>query len=172
MNIRHIFSITILVLAVGCVYDRPLSEEHTISIDPKVLGFWEAVPEKGNDSKKVHMLVLKYSDTEYLVHYPIGKDAIYYRAYPIKVGGVSCVQAEVIGVHDGPYNADTQDDCFHVISYEMDGDSVLIVKTLNPDIVAKDIGSSKELKKAFVSNRDDPGLFRHHARFSRIGKDE
>jgi hypothetical protein len=51
-----------------------LTEDHPIAVDSSVLGLWEVIPD----------------------------DGIYYRAYPIKIGGVSCVQLQAIGTKAGP----------------------------------------------------------------------
>ena len=101
-------SVTALLLA-GCVYDAPLTDEHPIPIDSAILGIWEDVPEAGEKPDDELMMVLKYSETEYLIHYPIGDEGIYFRGYPIKIGDVSCVQLEVIGIGDDPLDSEEED---------------------------------------------------------------
>ena len=66
-----------------------------------MLGLWETLPEN-SDEEKERMMILKFSSTEYIIHYPVRENAIYFRAYPIKVGGVSCVQLQAIGFNEGP----------------------------------------------------------------------
>ena len=101
------------LLLVGCVYEAPLTKEHKIPVDSAVLGLWEPIPDEGEEPKQdERMMILKYSDTEYLVHYPLGKDGMYYRCYPIKIGDVSCVQLQVIGTEEGPPKTDEKD-LFH-----------------------------------------------------------
>ena len=95
--------LTIAVLLItGCEYESPLTKEHNIAVDSAVLGLWEAIPDKGEEPKQnERMMILKYSGTEYLIHYPVGKDGAYFRGYPIKIGGVSGVQLQAIGTDDG-----------------------------------------------------------------------
>jgi len=77
-----------VLLITGCEYESPLTKEHNIAVDSAVLGLWEAIPDKGEEPKQnERMMVLKYSGTEYLIHYPVGKDGAYFRGYPIKIGG-------------------------------------------------------------------------------------
>jgi len=68
---KHAVMLPVLaaLLFAGCVYESPLTEENKISVDAAVLGLWEEV--KDGDGR---MMILKYSDTEYLIHYPVGKD--------------------------------------------------------------------------------------------------
>jgi hypothetical protein len=52
----------VLVLLSGCVYKAPVTTNHTIPVNPAVLGVWQAVPEPGKDlDADERMLVLKYS---------------------------------------------------------------------------------------------------------------
>ena len=109
------------LLITGCEYESPLTKEHNIAVDSAVLGLWEAIPDKGEEPKQnERMMILKYSGTEYLIHYPVGKDGVYFRGYPIKIGGVSCVQLQAIGTDDGPPEKDEKD-LFHVVSHRLAG---------------------------------------------------
>ncbi len=71
--------VTLLFLA-GCKYEAPLTKEHTIPVDLSVLGVWEPQTDKDEASgADERMMILKYSDTEYLIHYPPGgNDETYY----------------------------------------------------------------------------------------------
>src|SRR5271157_2051538 len=92
------FLVVLLFCVAACNYQDPLSEKQNISIDPALLGLWEPVPEKNEPKPSGEwILALKYSDTEYLVHYQTGSDSMYFRAYPFKIGDISCVQLELIG---------------------------------------------------------------------------
>lgn len=144
----------------ACQYEVPLVAEHTIPIDPAVIGLWEAVPEgvKKPDADK-RMLILKFSDTEYLVRHPLGKEGIHYRAYPIELGGKSCVQLEAIGTEAGPL--DWEGDVatpFQVVSYET-SDGKLEIRTLNSDLLGKDLKTTKALQEAFLKHKDSNELF-------------
>ena len=158
--------VTAVLLLAGCVYESPVTAEHTIPIDRSVLGVWRSVPEKGKEPGDVRMMVLRYSDTEYLVHYPAGKDGLYYRGYPVQVGKVSCVQLEVIGTEDGPLDKDAKE-LFCVVSYSL-ANGELEVKVLNTDLVGKELKNSEALRGAFLEYQGDKDLFTGPARFGRV----
>lgn len=150
----------------GCEYLAPLSEEHTIAVDPAVVGLWEEVPEGDRPpDPDDRMLILKYSDTEYLVHYPTRKDEMYYRAYPIKVNGISCVQVQLIGTADGDIKKG--DSRYQVVTYSI-SKGELEIKTLNTDLVDKNLRDTASIKEAFLKNRDNKNLFTNPGRFRRV----
>jgi hypothetical protein len=148
---------TMLIFA-GCVYESPLSEEHTIAIDPGVLGLWEEIPDEATDSSEMErMLVMRFSDTEYLVRY---------RAYPIKIGKVSCIQLQSLGSGKGPLPAG-ENQQYLVASYQLDARG-LEVKLLNSDLVTDKISDPLLLRKAFLDHQDEENLFSGPGRFRRI----
>lgn len=152
----------------GCEYESPLTNEHNIPVDSEVLGLWETVQdnsETAGSSEK--MLVLKYSDTEYLVHYPIGDEAFYFRGYPIKIGNISCVQVQLIGDANGDIKKEERK--YQVVSYEL-SNGELEIKTLNTDLVNKDLKESNKLRKAFMKNRGNSELFQNPVKFVRCMK--
>jgi len=160
-------TVTLLFLA-GCKYEAPLSEEHAIPIDLSVLGVWEPqIDGKDGSGVDEHMLILKYSDTEYLIHYPPGgNDETYYRAYPIKIGGISCVQLQVIGTDVGMPNRGDKD-LFHVVSYELKK-GILEIRTLNPELVDDNLKTTEALLKSFLSHKDNKDLFTNSVKFKQI----
>jgi hypothetical protein len=164
-----LLSVVVLLLLTGCNYEAPLTEEHSISIDQSVLGLWELVPDKGEQpDQNERMMILKYADTEYLIHYPIGKDGMYFRGYPIKIGGVPCVQIQLIGTAEGHLDKDDTT-LFQVVSYQL-FNGELIIKTLNTDLVRNDLKDSEALKKAFLKHKGDKDLFRDPGKFRKIEK--
>ena len=155
------------LLLVGCVYESPLTLEHSISVDSAVLGLWEPIPDEGEEPKQdERMMILKYSTTEYLIHYPVGKDGLYYRGYPIRIGGISCVQLQVIGTKDGSPEEDEKE-FFHVVSYQMT-DGKLEIVTLNTDLVDDDLKTTEALVQAFLNHKDNKNLFTNPGRFGQI----
>ncbi|MBW1802735.1 MAG: hypothetical protein JRJ85_18615, partial [Deltaproteobacteria bacterium] len=126
--------VTLLFLA-GCKYEAPLTKEHAIPVDSSVLGVWEPQTDKEKTSgADERMMILKYSDTEYLIHYPPGgNDETYYRGYPIKIGGISCIQLQVIGTDEGTPKKGFKD-LFHVVSYKVKK-GILEIRILNTDLV-------------------------------------
>ena len=164
-----ILTVFVLLSFVGCKYQAPLTKEHNIPIDPSVLGLWELIPGKG-EKRDPHerVMVLKYSETEYLIHYPIGKDGMYFRGYPIKIGDIPCVQIQLIGTEEGNLDKNNKE-LFQVVSYQLShGD--LIIKTLNSNLVGDDLRDSEALKKAFLKHKNDKDLFQDPGRFRKIEK--
>lgn len=160
MKYMMLFAIVGLLVA-GCEYESPFTTEHNIAIDSAVLGLWEELkPDEGVEPKEdEHMMILKYSDTEYLIHYPTGKNGIYYRGYPIKIGGISCVQLQIIGTDYGPPKKD-ETELFHAVSYQLT-DGQLEIKTLDTDLVNDDLKTTEELHKAFLKHKENKDLFKN-----------
>ena len=148
----------IALLLAGCVFEAPLATEHTIAIDNSVLGLWEEIPEEGKDPSQVkQMTILKFSDTEYLLHYPNTTEGIYYRAYPIEVGGISCVQIQAIGTGEGPMENENKNR-FHVITYQIKNGQ-LEVRAINTTLIDENLKTTSELQQAFLKHKDNPALF-------------
>ncbi len=113
------------------------------------------------------MIILKFSDTEYLIHYPPGgNDETYYRGYPIKIGGISCVQLQVIGTEDGMPKKDVKA-LFAVMSYELKKD-ILEIRTLNNDLVDDDLKTTEALVHSFLNHKDNKELFTNPVRFRKL----
>ena len=154
------------LLLAACQYESPLGAARDISIDFAVLGLWEAIGDEGKAPKKNdRLMILKFSDSEYLLHYPVGNDGLYYRAYPIEIGAISCVQLQVIGTKDGPPKADEKK-LFHVVSYQL-ADGELAIKKLNADLVNEGLKTRTELVQSFLEHKDDEKLFTDPNRFRR-----
>jgi len=164
--IMSVIAIALALSFVGCQYLAPLSNEHTIAIDPAVVGLWEEVPEEDKPpDPDGRMLILKYSDTEYLVHYPTRKDEMYYRAYPIKIGGIPCVQIQLIGTADGDISKGERK--FQVVTYAI-FNGELEIKTLNTDLIDKDLRDTVSIRHAFLKNKDNKDLFTNPGKFRRV----
>ncbi len=161
---------TAILLLVGCEYEAPLTKEHNIAVDPEVLGVWEPVQDKDDKAKQdERMVILKYSDTEYLIHYPPGgSDEAYFRGYPIKIGGVSCVQLQILGTDDGPLQKDEKG-IFLVASYRLT-DSQLEIKLLNADLVDDAFKTTDLLREAFLKHKDNKELFKNTGAFRKTKK--
>ena len=153
-----VLSLVVLVFA-GCRYVAPLSEEHVVPVDAEILGLWEEVSDAaGEKEEKVQMAILKFSDTEYMIHYPVeGDEQYYWRAYPIEVGGVSCVQVQMLGTKNGLAGMDAKR-LYQVMAYKVE-ERMLGMATMNSELVSDDIKTSAELKAAFLKNKDDEDLF-------------
>jgi hypothetical protein len=167
MKRNSIFIFAVILLFYGCQYDFPLSRQHIIPIDSLLLGMWEAIPEEGNESEPPEqMMVLKYSETEYMIDYPIGSDGIYFRGYPIKIGKTSCMQLEVIGDAKGPPNKNEKN-LFLVATYTIDDDQMEI-KILNTELIGNNLTSTEAIQQAFLENQDNENLFNDPGMFRKI----
>ena len=165
---KHIAVLTLLaaLLVAGCHYEAPLSAEDDIPIDSAVLGLWEPVTEAGETPEEgERMLILRYSDTEYMVHYPTGENALYYRCYPVKIDGVACVQLEIIGSRNG--TPGDEKDLFHVASYRL-ADHELEIELLNTGLVDDSLTTTEALAEAFRKHRDNKELFAYPEKFTRV----
>jgi len=167
MKWKILFCLPVFLIPIGCWYDAPLTEERALEVDPAVLGWWECVSEDTADAEESErMLVMRFSETEYLVHYLVGqKETFYFRAYPIEIGGVACVQLQIIGFADGA--ADQDEKPFYAASYNLAGGE-LVVKLLNRDLIDEGLTGSEALRRAFLKHKDNPELFRDPGRFRRV----
>lgn len=181
-----------LLFAVGCEYRQPLATEHSIAIDPNVLGHWEPLPGQKKEGKwDDQILILKYSDTEYLVCYTLldnGKRVTgYFRAYSMEISGVPSVQLQYLGANELESNAtllshirgdsderqdrvievDKHPKVFGVVRYDLKSDT-LKISVLNKDLVDGGLTTTEELTKAFVEHKDDRHLFVNPRRYRRI----
>ncbi|MBE2213845.1 MAG: hypothetical protein IAE82_08235 [Opitutaceae bacterium] len=153
------------LLLTGCIYDAPLETRHTTPVDPAVLGVWEAVDP--DDDGPETMVILRFSETEYLVHYPTKPaDSMYFRAYAITEAGVPCVQVELLGSHDG---LPTGTGRYQVVSYRLVAGQ-LEIRTLNDSLVSSELSGRAALREAFKKHARDPDLFTNPGTFKRVGE--
>lgn len=157
----------IVLLCAGCRYEAPLTDEHAIPVDGSVLGLWEYVPaENEQPGPPEQMMVLRYSDTEYLIQYPTGKDAMYFRGYHVRIGDIACVQLQLLGTEDGPIAKDEKK-LFHVALYRVAAGE-MVVRTLNTDLVDDGLRDMAALRAAFVKHQDKAELFIDPGRFRKV----
>lgn len=151
---------------VGCVYKAPLAKKQKIKIDNAVVGLWQTADKAAEAAGAAgRLLVLEYTDSEYLVCYQDAKGSMYFRGYPIKVEGISCVQLQLVGNADGSVKA--EDRKYQVVTYALAADA-LEVRILNGDVVSADLGTTEELKDAFTKNKDNEKLFSNPVKFVKV----
>ena len=154
-----------IILLSGCKYEVPVMENTQIPIDENILGLWQLVAEQGEDPDPAEkILVLKYSDSEYLIKYPADENAMYYRGYLIKLDGIRAVQLEVLGTESGP--VDTKEK-YVVEAYKVKGD-ILKTATINSDLIDTDITDSSELQAKILEHKHNKDLFIDPGTFKRI----
>jgi len=111
------------------------------------------------------MMVLQYSPTEYCIHYSAKEEPMYFRGYTVTIGGVPCVQLQLLGINNEPAGRQGKE-LFHVAAYErVNGD--LVVRTLNPDLVDPGLKDPAAFTQAFLKHKDSAELFTNPCRFRR-----
>lgn len=162
-KVALVFMTTLLLLG-GCRYTSPVSEPQGLPLDPALFGVWQQVngPEKADEPER-RMVILPLSEHEYLVHY----HTLYFRAWPIKIGAVECIQVELLGSEkDGPLKRDNQKR-FDLWSVQTD-DSGITGKILNAELVDAELKKGAGLKKGILKHAGNPELFTRPFRFHRI----
>ncbi len=152
-----------ILAMMGCVYKAPLAPKQNIKIDNAVLGAWQATDAAAGIADK--LVVLEYTDTEYLVCYQGDKINMYFRGYPVKVEGISCVQLQLIGTADGVVKKEERK--FNVLSYTASKDAIEI-RLLNNEIIDAELATTEELQAAFAKNKDNAKLFGDAVKFTRV----
>jgi len=152
-------------LFVGCDYTVPLVTTPAMEIDKSFFVQGQATTENGRIE---HLLVLALDEKEYLVSYPSeAKDGLFARACLCRTDNKTLVQLKWFGTAEGKPSDSNR--VFQFVSYSLSGDK-LTVRFLNPDVVDKDVASTKELVKSIAANRDKPNLFQEAMVFTKDNK--
>ncbi len=156
-----------VILTAGCVHQAPLTTEHSIAIDPEILGLWERVPgESKGDPTEDRMVILKWSGTEYVAQNPMGEKGDFYRAYPVEIGGRQFIQAVSLGSSWGEiYEGERVD--YPILTYRI-VEGILIISTLSPRVIDINITDTDILREAVLANINRQDLFDPPAHFRRI----
>lgn len=158
-----------VILTAGCVHHTPLSTEHTIAIDYDLLGLWEAVPgEAKGDPTEDMMLILPWSETEYVAQFPMGEKGDLYRAYPVEIEGRLLIQAQSLGSSWGDLHEGDQV-VYPILEYRI-VEGILMISTLNTKVVDEHLESSEALSEAILANLNRNDLFGPPAHFRRSGQ--
>ena len=157
------------ILATGCIHQAPLTTEHNIAIDYDLLGLWERVPgEAKGDPTEDLLVILPWSETEYVAQIPMGEKGAICRAYPVEIGGRFVLQARSLGSSWGEvYEGDRVD--YPIIDYRI-VEGILMVSTLNPRVVDENITDSEVLREAFLANINRQDLFEAPSHFRKVLK--
>jgi len=153
-----------LLLLNSCVFEAPFDATAKIPTDAKLLGRWEEVRDKA-DEKSDRMLVLQHSANEYVVEYPVGEKAMYFRAYAVELEGTRYVQIQLLGTAEGP--GKSEDRKYHLLKVAVTGDT-LEMSTLDPEVIGKEAKDTAHLKAAFAKHKNDAKLFNEAVKFKRI----
>lgn len=159
--LRTLVGLAMTFLIGSCVFDEPFDPQAKIPVDAKLLGRWEQADAKG--AKR--MMVLQHSANEYLVHYPQDEDGMYFRAYAVELEGRNFIQIQLIGSSDQAATGDERK--YHLCEIKREGDT-LSLRTLDADLLGKELSTTADLRKAFAAHKDDPGLFSGTTTFKRL----
>lgn len=153
-----------LIFLTSCVFEAPFDSKSKFPVDPALLGRWEEIKDKA-DGPPDRMLVLQYAPNEYVVEYPAGEKAMFFRAYAVELEGARYIQIQLLGTADAP--AKPEDRKYHLLKVSVNGDA-LEMRTLASEVLGKVPADSAQLKAAFAAHKDDPKLFDVLAKFRRI----
>ncbi len=154
-----ILAMVFALMVAGCEYEAPFSEPQGLKIDKDLLGLWVAVDEDSEEAaaKEAAISFLEFTDTDYLVcFYGEGKEAVYYRGYPVALAGGRYIQFQVLGSNERGASPDERK--YGLLKCEVVEDE-LKIWYLNPKVISKDLKTTEELKAAFIENKDNEELF-------------
>lgn len=162
------FLLFLLLVSAGCIYEKPFAKPDNSKIDENLLGYWK-YSESNKDKSNIEMLVMKYSDTEYLVRYITGDNPLYFKAYNVTIGEMKAVQMQWIGMEKGILINENRK--YNLLKYTLERDS-LEIRFINDSLVPKNITDSEKLRNKILENSKDPKLFNVPGKFERIKKNE
>jgi hypothetical protein len=149
----------------SCVFENPFEPEAKLPVDGRLLGRWEEVGTSDKSSVN-RMLVLQHSDHEYLVQYPVGEKAMFFRAYAIELADERPVQIQLIGTAEGAVKL--EDRKYHLLEVAATGEDGLEIRTIKPETLGKDLRDTESLRAAFTAHKNDAELFGEPMRFRRL----
>ncbi|MDH3584068.1 MAG: hypothetical protein OER86_07625 [Phycisphaerae bacterium] len=152
-------------LLVGCDFTVPLVNRPSIRVDNSVLGLWERPKRDGTTEQ---LLVLAFSPNEYLVSYPAGsKQAMFARATAARVGERTLIQLQWVGTVEGGLPGDKR--VYQYASYEV-AEGTLRLRLINPDVIGRDVATTRELAENIAALADHPQFFRPAMSFSKVSR--
>ena len=162
---KSIIAVTLaLLLLDSCVFEEPFESKALLPADPKLLGRWEEVVERDSGSAPNELLVLQHSANEYLVQYPTGAKAMFFRAYAVELSGGRYIQIQLIGTAGGAVKP--EDRKFHLLQVAVHGGE-LELRTIIPDVLGKNLKGAESMREAFALHKNDEALFAAPQRFVR-----
>lgn len=150
-------------LLMGCEYTVPLFSTPQQKIDPALVGQWSRTLPNGETET---VLVLPWSDQEYLVAFPANKpDAMYARATLMPVAGLPLIQLHWIGTANAKLPTDAR--VYQFATFACQNDRITL-RLLNSERIRTSLATSDALIQAITKNKEAPDLFREPLCFSRV----
>lgn len=153
-----------LFLLNSCIFESPFETVAKFPAEPGLLGRWEEIQETPDGSPN-RMLVLQNAPNDYVVEYPIGEKAMFFRAFAVELAGAKYIQVQLIGNQENTVKA--EDRKFHLLKVST-SESGLEMRTLDPKVLGEGLSDTTRMIAAFAKQKDDPGLFDKPAKFKRI----
>jgi hypothetical protein len=167
MRKHSLILVFILIIFTACDYDAPLVGEASLPIDQALLGTWEAISEdRVGQASPERMVIRQESANLYAIEYVDGESSIYFKGWLAELEGIHFLQLEVTADNEGPVGAEDTD-LFSVVSCALDNGE-LVYRSLNTDLINKDLADTDSLQAAFIANRDDPDLFHRSGQFRKL----
>jgi len=171
MYVRVLLCLICALPIAGCLYEHPFVEEDVLPIDANLVAVWEEVPPEVDDpGERGRLTAIRFSDTEYLIHYPSNEDGGYFRGYLVRLGEKTYIQIEAIAGSAGPLPPRNKRR-FHLASYSVKNDQ-LQLRMVDPDQLPEQPKDSEALRKGFMDAEDHPDLFDEPGTFRRLGEAE
>jgi len=151
-------------LSSSCVFEEPFEATAKLPVDHSLTGLWEeSLEDAGREPNR--LLVLMHSENEYVVQYPVGPKAMFFRAFAVELEGSRFVQIQLTGTAEGPVKA--ADRKYHLLRVES-GNEALSLQVIRPEALGKGLKGSQALREAFAAHKDDANLFGDPMRFRRV----
>jgi hypothetical protein len=145
----------LIMLLASCVFESPFEADSKVPVDQRLIGRWQEVA-SAEKTEGNRLLVLQHSENEYLVQYPDGDKAMYFRAFAVNLAEQNCIQIQLIGTADGPLKPENRK--YHLLKVALNRDA-LEIRTIKPEILGKDLRDTAALRAAFTTHKDDADLF-------------
>ena len=158
---RLLMLVGLLALA-ACQYDTPLTKGPGLPVDSKLAGSWDAMSGEQNPER---LVILPLDANEYLVEYPAGADAMYFRAITLTNAVGNLAQLKLLGSRKGAAKSDTPP--YQIMSWKLAGDT-LTLAVLNEKAVGGKHATPEAFAKAIAEHSDDAALFNEPASFKRV----
>jgi len=161
---KPMFAALLALSLISCVFEEPFETAAVIAVDPALTGLWQEVA-TDTELQSDRLLVLKNSENDYLVQYPVGEKTMFFRAFPIDLEGQRFIQLQLIGTEKGP--VEETERRYHLLKARIDG-GLLEVRTIDRHVLGEDAVRTQELREAFKRNKHDPKLFEKPVKFRRL----
>ena len=156
-------SLGLLLVLNSCVFEEPFETEAKIPVNPALPGRWEEMAADAQNAKQT-MLVLEHSAYEYLVEYPVGEKAMFFRIFAVELAADRLMQAQLIGTADGPVKP--HDRKYHLLKVSLYGDA-MEMRTLRPEALGDDVRTTAQLREALAAHVNEADLFAEPVKFRR-----